>query len=208
MGKKGGGDEANAEAAQARADEQARQDKIRAGTGRIDDIFKTNFTDDFYKGQSKAFSDYATPQLETQLADARKQLTFALDRSHLLDSSVRADKTADLEREAGTQRQAIADQALGYENQSKSNVEASKADLINTLNSTGDAEGAANNALSRAQTLSAPTPFSPLSGLFSTFTGALGTQAAAERAQYYSGGAVKAPFNTGLFAPSGSVKVS
>ena len=208
MGKKGGDDAAAREAAQARADEAARQQKIRTGTTRIEDIFKTNFTDAFYKGQRDAFSNYATPQLETQLADARKQLTFALDRSRLLDSSVRADKTANLEREAGTQRQAIADQALGYSNTTKSNVEGAKGDLINTLNATGNAEGAANNAISRASVLSQPQPFSPLSNLFANFTSGLGTQAAAERAQYYSNGVIKAPFNTGLFAPSSSVKVS
>lgn len=208
MAKKGGDDAAAQQAALAREDEQRRQEKIRTGTARIDDIFKTNFTDDFYKGQRDAFSNYATPQLETQLADARKQLTFALDRSHLLDSSVRADKTADLEREAGTQRQAVADQALGYANTTKSNVEGAKGDLINTLNATGDAEGAANNAISRATVLSQPQAFSPLSNLFANFTSGLGTQAAAERAQYYSNGVIKAPFNTGLFAPSSSVKVS
>jgi hypothetical protein len=55
--------------------------------------------------------------------------------------------------------------------------------------------------------LSQPTQFSPLGQVFSNFTGALSTQANAERAQAYSGGMVKAPFNTGLFS-GGSVRVS
>jgi hypothetical protein len=164
------------------------------------------FTDDFYKGREKAYSDYATPQLEDQLAEARKQLTFSLDRSHLLDSSTRADQEATLAKAAGTARQQIADTAIATGNQARTAVEGARADLINTLDSTGDVEGSVNNALSRATALSAPTPFSPLGSLFANFTGALGTQAAAEKANYYSSGAIRPTFNTGLFTPSGSVK--
>lgn len=167
------------------------------------------FTDDFYKGIRDSYSNYATPQLEDQLADARKQLTFSLTRSGLLDSSSRASKQAELEKQAGTARQGIADTAVSTENQARTNVEASRADLINQLNTTGDDTLASTNALNRIQSLSQPQQFSPLSGLFANFTAGLGSQAAAERAQYYSGGAVKPAFNTGLFAPSSSsVKVT
>lgn len=243
MAKKGGGDDAAAaNAAQARADEQARQDKVRAGTARINSLFDGTpytppatsvlpgvkgatdqpatgsdplagntfggFTEDFYKGREKAYSDFATPQLEDQLADARKKLTFTLARSGTLNSSVRAAKEAELEKEAGTARQGIADAALGVGNEARNAVESARSDLINTLTSTGDVDSSVRSALARSSALSAPVQFSPIGSLFANFTSALGTQAAAERAQYYSNGAVKAPFNTGLFAPSSSVKVT
>lgn len=167
------------------------------------------FTDDFYKGREKAYTDFATPQLEDQQAEARKQLTYALSRNGTLNSSIRADQEATLGKIAGTARQGIADTARTQANQTRSSVEGARSDLINTLTSTGDVEGSVSSALSRATALSAPTQFSPLGGMFANFTGALGTQAAAERAQYMSGGAVRAPFNTGLFAPSsGSVRVT
>lgn len=166
------------------------------------------FTDDFYNKIGKSYSDFATPQLEDQLADARKQLTFALDRSHLLDSSARADQEGTLAKQAGTARQQIADTALSTQGQARTAVEGARADLINTLDASGDAEGAVSNALARATALSQPVQFSPLTSLFSNFTSALGTQAAAEKAQYYSNGLIKAPFNTGLFTPGGSVKVT
>lgn len=243
MGLKGGDDAAAANAAQARADEKARQDKVRLGTAKINSLFDGTpyvapadtalpyesrmpdavgesgpdplagntfggFTENFYKGREKAYSDFATPQLEDQLADARRKLTFSLARSGTLNSSIRADQEGTLAKEAGIARQGIADAALAQGNQARNSVEAARADLINTLTSTGDVDSSVRSALARSTALSAPTQFSPLGSLFANFTGALGTQAAAEKAQYYSGGAVKAPFNTGLFAPSSSVKVT
>lgn len=205
MGKKGGGDGG---AAQARADEQARQEKIRAGTVRVDDIFKQNFTDDFYNNRQSSYLDYATPQVDDQYNDAKKQLTYSLARAGTLDSSVRADKEAELGKEYTKQRQGIADQALSYKTQAMSNVEDARSGLISTLNANGDADGAANNAIARSSALSQPTAFSPIGQLFGTFTNALGAQAAMEKAQAYSGGVVKAPYNTGLFATPGAVKVS
>ncbi|WP_316397348.1 hypothetical protein [Bradyrhizobium sp. 33ap4] len=247
MAKKGGDDAAAQNAAQARADEQARQANIRNGTARINALFDgtpvpalttssgtppdlshamggtdstsatpdplagntfKGFTDDFFKGVGNAYTQYATPQLEDQLADARKQLTYSLDRQHLLNSSARSDLEGTLNKQAGTAQQQIADTALSTENQARNSVAQARSDLINELNTTGDNQQSVSDALSRATALSQPQQFSPLGQLFSNFTSALGTQANAERAQYYSGGTVKAPFNTGLFAPSGSVKVS
>jgi hypothetical protein len=206
MGKKGGGDGG---AAQARADEMQRQEKIRSGTARVDDIFKTNFNDEFYANRQKSFLDYATPQLEDQYADARKQLTFALDRGGQLDSSIRAAKEADLQKEYDKQKQSVADQGLTYKTQAQTSVEDARANLVSMLNATGDAEGAAQSAISRSQALSAPPSYSALGPLFQTFTSTLGTQAAAERATAMTGGKLyQNPYQTGLFANNSAVKVS
>jgi hypothetical protein len=230
MGGKGGGN--NNAAAMARADEQARQDKIRNGTSRINAIFDggvpppmangpggemiaapanpmAGFNDRFYKNRRDSFTAYAKPQLDEQYGDANKQLTYALARSGLLDSSVRAEKGAELQKKYDLNNQQIADQALSYENDARNNVEKSRSDLITMLNATGDADGAANSALARSTALSAPQAFSPLTNLFSDFTSGLALQGQYERANALGGTGAGQPkigrYDTGLFSNANSV---
>jgi hypothetical protein len=199
----------NNEAELQRQEEQQRQQRVRDGTTRIGEIFGSNFTDDFYRGRRQSYLDFATPQIEQQYADAQKALTFALDRTGTLDSSIRGSRMSDLQRLYDTHRQSVADQALSYENDARSRVEDARSGLIGTLNATGDAEGAANMALTRAAALSAPPAYNPLSNLFADFTAGLGQQAQLERAGALSGGAFRGRYNTGLFAPSsGAVRVT
>lgn len=170
------------------------------------------FNDDYFDKQKQSFLDYATPQLEDQYGEAQKQLTYSLARSGLLDSSVRADKTAELQKKYDLNKQQIADQALSYSTDARNNVEKARSDLITMLNATGDAEGAANSALARSQALSQPQAFSPLTQLFADFTSGLGQQAAIERANslsaQYGGGQTYGRYNTGLFGNTKSVSVS
>ena len=198
---------ASREAAAARADEQARQQRIREGTTRINDMFGSQFTDDYFGGRRQSYLDYYSPQIEDQYGDAQKQLTFALARGGNLNSSVRGEQFANLQKKYDLNKQQIADTALSSEGEERNSVEAARADLIRTLNATGDAQGAANSAMARATALSRPAAFSPLGSLFADATAALGTQAGLERANYYSGGQTPARYNTGLFSNSGSVKV-
>lgn len=166
----------------------------------------TGFNDAFFNGRRDAYSNYATPQLEQQKNDAGKQLTFSLDRGGLLDSSVRGEKQSDLQRLYDTQKQAVADKALSYETTARNSVEDARANLISTLNATGDAEGASKSALARSQALSAPPAYDPLGQLFTDFTNGLGMQAAQERS--YAAGGAKPAYNTGLFSNTGRVSVS
>ena len=202
MGKKGGG----GEAAAARADEQKRQAEIRKGTTRINSIFDGQFNDDYFNKTRQNYIDYATPQLEKQYGDASKELTFALARGGLLDSSVRGDKVGELQQLYDLNKQQVADQALSYEGEARNATEDARSNLSATLNATGDAQGAANSAIARASALSKPAAYSPLSQLFADFTSGLGTQAALERANYY-GGSQAPRYSTGLFTPKNAVSV-
>lgn len=166
------------------------------------------FGEDFFNGRRDAFMNYATPQLEDQYGNAQKDLTFSLARSGQLDSSSRASQFGELTKMYDLNKQQVASQALDYSNQARTQIEDARADLIRTLNATGDATGAATSAITRASALSQQPAFSPIGSLFSDFTSALGTQAAQERAAAASGGAYKSRYNTGLFGKSGSVQVS
>lgn len=196
----GGGMEINPAAAFSSAAKSGLFDSVSQNPG---------FNDAYYDKQRQNYIDYAKPQLDDQFADAQKQLTFALTRGNLLDSSARAQMEGDLKKQYDLSDQHIADQALTYETNARNSVEDARAQLIQMLNNTGDATGAASQALSRAQALSQPPSYSALGNMFADFTNTLGTQAALERANYYSGGQTGARYNTGLFAPnSGAVKVT
>lgn len=203
----GGGKGGSGEARRAREEEQARQQRVREGTERVNSIFAENFDDDFFDSRRTSFLDYATPQINDQYGDAQKQLTFSLARGGNLNSSTRGDQASDLQKLFDTNMQQITDRALSYENQARNAVEDARAGLITTLNATGDAEGAANSALTRATVLSQPESYSPLGQLFMDFTAGLGQQAAQERAEAASGGMYRAGFNTGLFGNTGRVQV-
>lgn len=163
------------------------------------------FTDDFYNGLKQSYLDYADPQLEDQYGVANKQLTFSLARSGNLDSSARAEKQSELQKLYDTQKRAVADKALGYETSSRNSVEDARANLISTLNATGDQQGAVNSALARSSALSRPPAYDPLGPLFVDFTNGLGMQAAQERSQAAGGPASR--YNIGLYNNPGRTVV-
>ena len=207
MGGKSGG--SNREAEQARADEQARQARIRSGTTNINDLFNKEFSDNFFDKRRDAYIDYARPQLDEQFGDAKKQLVYALTRVGTLDSSTRGEQVGKIQKRYDLAGQEIADKGVAGATEARNAVEDARANLIAMLNATGDDQGAAQSALARATALSRPAAYSPLSSLFADATSGLSSQLALERAYALSGGASPAPrYQTGLFSPSsGSVVV-
>ncbi len=166
---------------------------------------KGGFDDTFFRSIRDNYTNYAIPQLTEQRDKAAKDLTFSLARAGQLDGSVRGQKSGELQKLFDLNEQQVRDQALAYENQARNNVENARADLIGTLNATGDNQQAVNSALSRATILTQPQAYSPLGQLFTDFTAQLGNQAARERAAAASGGAYKPAFNTGWFGGKGDV---
>jgi hypothetical protein len=193
---------ASQEASRARADEEARQARIREGTTSISDTFG-QFDDDFFSGIRNSYVDFGRPQLDDQFRDANEQNVFQLARSGTLDSSMRGERTADLQKKFDIEQQNLTDKGREYETEARNNVERARGDLTSMLQVTGDATGAANSAASRAATLATPPAYSPLSQLFQDSTAILGQQMAAERA-FALGFGPKPRSSTGLFGGAGS----
>jgi hypothetical protein len=196
---------AQREAKLARQQEEARQAEIRTGRASINDIFG-QFDDDFFARNRSAFNDYAKPQLDRQFGDTSKALTYDLARSGLLNSSTRGTQSSKLQELYDQNYQQITNEGLSREQQQRNSIEDARANLTSLLQTTGDAQGATNQALSRASMLSTPAPFSPIGQMFQDFSAGLSTQAALERAGSMSGGRYQPRYNTGLFgAPSSAV---
>ena len=199
----GGSDEAE----RAREDEEDRQRRIRRGTASIDNTF-SQFDDDFFAGRRKSFVDFARPQVDDQFEDASDQLAYQLARTGLGRSSVAGEQRADLQRTYDISLQDVIDQARSYETKARDSVEGARADLVTTLQATGDAQGASQAAMNRAAALSQQPAYSPIGQLFTDFTSGLSQQAALERAEA-AGSPVQPKYRTGLFGvPKDAVRVS
>jgi len=201
----GGGGGSSGAAQEIRNEEAERQERVRTGTKRIEDMFGSQFNDSYFDKQRDNYLNYAQPQLADQFKDAQKQLTFALDRRGALDSSSRANQEANLAKRQGILSTEIKDKANQFRTEAMGNVEGARSDLLNTLNATGNVEATVNSANARAKVLSQPVAYSPIAQAFVDITTGLGQQAAAEKAFAYGAGPRPA-VSTGLFGPrSGAV---
>jgi chromosome segregation ATPase len=171
----GGGDGG---AAQARADEAARQARIKQGVKKIDENF-SGFDKGFYDKRSQAYVNFANPQLSDQYANTQRNLTYNLARQGLTASSEASRNAGELQRQYNDARSQIAAKGLDAANDARQNVEQNRSELISQLYSTSDPTQAANAALNRASVLSQQQSFSPLGQLFANTTGLLGNAATA-----------------------------
>lgn len=167
----------------ARQQEAERQQRVKAGTVKIDEAF-SGFNDDYFSGVGKAYSDYYAPQLDRQYQAARDRTTYALADSGGLDSTAAGSKFGNLTADYGVQRQQIEDRAIGAQQDLRGQVEQNRSELIRQLETGSGVESTAQTALARAQSLSAPQTFSPLGDLFAQYTGNVRNNVALQGAGY------------------------
>ena len=169
-----------AEAAEARQREEERQARIKTGTAKIDQVFGT-FDDSFYNTRKGEYLDYYQPQLDDQFKKAQDELTYAFARNGTLNSTMAADKQAELKSKYDTEKAGIlsqADTAIG-EMQSRNNNE--KSALVSQLQATGDADRVSNEALGRTQQLFQERPtYNPLGDIFAGVASAIGNYKAGQ----------------------------
>ena len=187
----GGGDGG---AAQARADEMARQARVKEGTGNINREFG-RFDDKFYGDRAGAYRAFVTPQVNDQYKQVGDQLAYSLARSGLDQSSESARQAGILQRDNAAARQQIAEGASSEIQKARQAVEDQRNNLISQVNMTSDAGLAGQNALRQAGILAMQNQFSPLANLFQNTTAVL---AGANQAGNYSGGPGVRPFKEAL----------
>lgn len=182
---------AKREAKQQRADDEARKQRIKDGMAQIDSIFG-KFDDNFFIDRAKAYSAYATPQLDRQLQDQKKNLIFALSRTGNLDSSAANDLNGKLIYDGDVARTGIANEGLNQANALRNSVENSRGNVVAELNATGDSTAAAQAALRNSINLNTPQGYSPLGNLFANFAqtvGNIGSNAGNGFQGFFGGGA-------------------
>lgn len=165
----GGGDNG---AAEARMREQRRQANLSQGMTSIDQAF-SGFDDNFYNQRQQAYNEFAMPQLNRQYGGAMDDLTFALARSGLLESSVAARKQGDLSENFQLQRQGVVDEGARLANQARQDVASARSSTVNDLYATENPAAAAAAAQARARIATQQPTFSPLGMLFQNATSGL-----------------------------------
>lgn len=188
----------------ARQNEEARQGRITAGRGNIDNAF-TQFNDDYYGGIEKDYGDFYNPQAQKQYEDTLKQLTFQLARQGILESKAGAEKVGELEGKYGDIRADIANKGKSAANSARTSVENQRNDLYGLNTSSADPTMIAGRASAAAGNLSAPQTLSPLANMFAGFINQ-GANAVSMEAQGFPGWKLGLPEpNYSLDKSSGSV---
>jgi multidrug efflux pump subunit AcrA (membrane-fusion protein) len=125
------------------------------------------FSDSYYSGKSKAYSDYYLPQLQQQFDEASAALRLQLSASGLGDSSAGAYGASRLAKEYADRQAEIAAKAGDYSSQARQSVQDMRNQLVSQLNATSDAGAATQAANSSAYAaMNRPNAFDPLGSAF------------------------------------------
>lgn len=135
------------------------------------------FNDEFYKKAGDNYLQFqgidpitGTPiaqgRYQSQLNNAAKQMNSSLAGRGLMHSSAHDSALAGFGTAANQARQQIAGGALDTQNQLRESVLNKEQNLVNQLYATGDPTLAAQQAATTASSISLPSTFTPLTGLF------------------------------------------
>ena len=191
--------EAIAEAERVRQAEIRRQENIAAGQSEISSAFG-QFDDNFYNQRMQSYMDYAAPQLDKQYEDQIRQLSASLARSGNLNSSLRAERMAQLQEEYDRGKLTLAEQGRSYVDQARASTEAARARLMESNASLADPGTIRAAASAEASKLSINPQYASLGSLLSNLSADVGGNS--NRVASQTAGGVN-QYNTGLSGGSG-----
>lgn len=169
---------AQQEAKRARAEEAARQARIKTGMTAIGNTFSDANVQQILDARKTAMTGYYVPQLDKQHADAGDELTYALARAGLGTSTAANSKRDDLESAFETQKAGVMSDIARDQAATKSSIGQQRTTLEGQLNATGDATAATNAALASRASFAADMPtLAPLANTLAGFASSVGQAA-------------------------------
>lgn len=161
----------------AAADEAARQKRITEGKAKVNTAF-AGFTPDWYAGRSKAYNEFALPQVEDQFKTSADQLKYALARQYgTTQTSEAATREAKLANAYQRAKMDITDKGTALANQARTGIEKERSSVLSQLNATADPAAAADMATTQAKLLQTPDVYDPVANYFGDVTEGLAMSA-------------------------------
>lgn len=145
------------EAADARKEENKRQEKIRKGTRLINKQFK-QFDEGYYDTREAAYKGFYQPQITSDFEKARDAMTFALARAGTSASSVAQTKHSEIETNRNRNTALLNTKAAADRAETQARIADEKSALIAQLNSTAAAKQVGNEATARTAQLASAGP--------------------------------------------------
>jgi hypothetical protein len=179
----GGGGGATREARRARQAEEARRQRIQAGTNNVRGQFSSMFNSGYYKKMEDDILAMYNAELAPQWDDAQMQLQAALMRAGLNNSSIAVKRGDRLQQNKELAEQEIKERATGAVQTRKQQVADAEAMVLSQLNQSADADSAAAQAANRIQANYSMPQTPPLGMVFQDVAAGLATQADLERNQ-------------------------
>lgn len=120
------------------------------------------FDDNFYNGIASKYDAYAMPQLDTQYKDALDELTYALARQGISNSTGAGKQQSKLDTQFNQYRTDIASQGRSYADKARADIAGVRNDLVNQVTATENPAAATTAALAEAAIMNQPPVFSPV----------------------------------------------
>lgn len=164
----------------ARADEAARQERIKQGTAAIDRAF-AQYDDKFYDQRAQDYFNAAVPELNRQQARTKNDLVYNLAGKGQLRSSARDRLDQSLQTEIDKQRRIIGDAGLSQANALRASVEDARGRVYNQLLASGDPAQATAAATRASADIAVPSPVGAIGNVFSDWSQIYLTKQAAQQ---------------------------
>lgn len=182
--------------AQAAANEALRKSTVADNRSAVDASFG-GFDQSFYDNLKKTYIDYYMPQLDTQFADAGKQLKYKLARQGITDSTMTGDENAKMQGVYDVQKGSIVNSAKDMARQTRDSILAARNQLYNYADTAADKGSVDSRLASETGRLKMAAPeLTPLGQVFTNYLAPIVSTVGAglnAEARGYKG------FGTGLF---------